>query len=220
MRTYLFIVIFLFLGLMYFYNMCMKDMKKRQSASRRQKEEDVNALIDNVCRNVNNHIESYNNLITEAGIIINEKRSEISSANDMNAMTEYKLYVVEYQEQQELVLEKLESIKRILEDEKDFEKAFQQNRILKEDIDQLSHIIEKIKYIEVHRVSFADSFKRTSYTETQNKQKELSFFAGCETKTEADKRYRNLSKAFHPDTGCGDAELFQKMTEEYESLKF
>lgn len=46
----------------------------------------------------------------------------------------------------------------------------------------------------------------------------FSFFEGCRTKAEADKRYRALAKAFHPDTGCGDENMFNKMKEEYDNL--
>ncbi|MDE5951857.1 MAG: J domain-containing protein [Acetatifactor sp.] len=45
------------------------------------------------------------------------------------------------------------------------------------------------------------------------------FFAGCNTLEKLEKRYRALSKTYHPDSEAGDEETFKVMTEEYEKLK-
>ena len=45
------------------------------------------------------------------------------------------------------------------------------------------------------------------------------YFGGCNTKEKLDARYKQLCKAFHPDSVGGDTELFQKMKQEYELLK-
>jgi hypothetical protein len=42
------------------------------------------------------------------------------------------------------------------------------------------------------------------------------YFRGCKSKEEVAKRYRLLSKAYHPDSGCGDASLFLELTAQYE----
>lgn len=220
MQSYFFLIIILGCGIYYFYTTYIKGTKKAYKNKKQQTEEDTNLLIDNVCRNINEHINTYNNILAEANIITTTKREEIINANDMDAMAELKIYTVEFQEQQELVSNRIEHIKRLLEEEHDFESAFKQNQMLKEEVDLFAHIIEKMKYIEIHRTNYSDAFKNTNFAKQQQPERELNFFSGCETKEEADKRYRNLSKAFHPDTGCGDTELFQKMTDEYNNLKF
>lgn len=46
-----------------------------------------------------------------------------------------------------------------------------------------------------------------------------SFFRGCNTPEELTKRYRNLTKTFHPDLEAGDEETMKQVNEEYERLK-
>ena len=41
------------------------------------------------------------------------------------------------------------------------------------------------------------------------------FFKGCTSRQEIDKRYKALAKAYHPDTGAGDNEMFSRLTEQY-----
>lgn len=58
-------------------------------------------------------------------------------------------------------------------------------------------------------------------TSNQNETKPvLQFFDGCNTKEEADARYKNLAKAFHPDNKGGNETLFRNMNEEYKSLRW
>lgn len=45
------------------------------------------------------------------------------------------------------------------------------------------------------------------------------FFSGCNSMEKLEKRYKSLCKAYHPDSEGGDTETFQKMQEEYTSLK-
>lgn len=51
--------------------------------------------------------------------------------------------------------------------------------------------------------------------DSEKKSTEIHYFAGCETETAIRKRYRNLSKALHPDTEAGDKGMFEAMKEEY-----
>lgn len=50
------------------------------------------------------------------------------------------------------------------------------------------------------------------------KSENFSFFTGCNTTDEIKSRYRNLCRTYHPDTGSGDKEVFERITEEYEKL--
>ena len=43
-----------------------------------------------------------------------------------------------------------------------------------------------------------------------------SFFSGCKTKEALKSRYRDLVRAFHPDSGHGDSDTLIKIKEEYE----
>lgn len=48
---------------------------------------------------------------------------------------------------------------------------------------------------------------------------DTSFFRGCNTIDELNKRYHNLAKTFHPDLDAGDEETMKQVNEEYERLK-
>ena len=44
-------------------------------------------------------------------------------------------------------------------------------------------------------------------------------FSGCRTKDEIKKRYRDLCKRYHPDTGSGDEKLMKEVNQQYSKLK-
>ncbi|MDO5445964.1 MAG: J domain-containing protein [Eubacteriales bacterium] len=52
----------------------------------------------------------------------------------------------------------------------------------------------------------------------QTNEKEFNFFQNCDTKEQITSRYRQLIKAFHPDTGNGDAETAATINLQYEEL--
>ena len=51
-----------------------------------------------------------------------------------------------------------------------------------------------------------------------NKEHPMNFFQGCTSIEQAKLRHKNLCKAFHPDTGNGDDEMFREMEQEYEII--
>lgn len=214
-----FVIVMLGSALYYFYSKAIKQTKNISQARKKEEVENMQTLLENICRNANVYITDYNNIISEVDIIKNQKRNEISSKNDLDALTEFKIYCTEFQEQQEIVVNQIENLKTLLDEKQDFNTAFVENKKLKENLENLSHVVEKIKYIEVKRCTYSGCNQNVN-SNTISQKKELNFFHGCLTQMEADKRYRNLSKAFHPDTGCGDTDLFQKMTDEYNNLQF
>lgn len=99
----------------------------------------------------------------------------------------------------------------------------------------LSHVVEACTREEVPLEEFQNYFAQISNLDRQRKnlikmavklEEQLkdpsgtsTFFVGCDTLEKLEKRYNALCKAYHPDTVSGDTETFQKMKEEYESLK-
>lgn len=59
---------------------------------------------------------------------------------------------------------------------------------------------------------------RKNYEEPKVETKVNTFFAGCETMEQAEKRYRSLCKIYHPDNG-GDTETFKRISQEYQKVK-
>lgn len=53
----------------------------------------------------------------------------------------------------------------------------------------------------------------------QNPANTSVFFIGCDSRTMLDKRYRELCKAYHPDSAGGDQDTFIMMQQEYKELK-
>lgn len=79
---------------------------------------------------------------------------------------------------------------------------------IREQVDQMEEYCLSIKAIQPSRQKKPES----GITD-------LSYFYGCSTRQILDKRYRALSKAFHPDSSFGNRELFEQMQKEYEKEK-
>lgn len=67
-----------------------------------------------------------------------------------------------------------------------------------------------------------EEYEETSETsgETQgaNTESAMSFFQGCNSEASIKKRYKDLSKVYHPDSGNGSGEVFARINSEYEVL--
>jgi hypothetical protein len=57
------------------------------------------------------------------------------------------------------------------------------------------------------------------HTTREQERYESVHFVGCETIEQLEKRYRSLSKAYHPDMNAGNEEAFVAMRKEYERVK-
>ena len=101
----------------------------------------------------------------------------------------------------------------------------------KADVDQLAQINKHLKEYCANHSSYR---KKPDYTAqgpsndqnyTQNNTKETSksyetidFFKGCNDIESLKKRYRNLCKVYHPDSGSGNEEVFNIIKSSYETL--
>ena len=61
--------------------------------------------------------------------------------------------------------------------------------------------------------------ENASESTSGGKQQAFSYFDGCTTREQVQKRYRDLCKVYHPDMGNGSAEVFAQINREYEQLK-
>lgn len=52
-----------------------------------------------------------------------------------------------------------------------------------------------------------------------NSENAAGFFADCKTPGEIKRRYHDLCKVYHPDTGNGSSEIFYRIKEEYDKLR-
>lgn len=63
------------------------------------------------------------------------------------------------------------------------------------------------------------AYRLLNQTSENKSSSQASYFRGCKTLDELNKRYRNLTKTFHPDLEAGDEETMKQINEEYERLK-
>ena len=114
------------------------------------------------------------------------------------------------------------------------------NKILNESsLQQLTTVMDDTslmleEYIYTLRTMIDENNERTSYDETeydshyddrqQTQQTTYSsnvsnYFKGCDTLEKLSKRYRDLAKVYHSDSGNGNDEVFIEITDEYNRLK-
>lgn len=111
---------------------------------------------------------------------------------------------------------------------------YKNNNPLWIDFDDMQMLIKQIDNIEINVNNLINKYQQTynqqyqqqtynqqSYNQQQShSQQSMNFFAGCNTKEDVEKCYRNLAKIYHPDNSTGMNEMFQQVQREYqEKLK-
>lgn len=176
--------------------------------------------IERACNLFNRYITEYNNLQQQFTNQYNVKIAEAQTISDIQMMNELLSYNEDFDKYSAVLNQRLENIRGMLNDG--------QAKHVEDELSNLDEFYSKLKLLisNLSYVSSNDDFSKwfeqeenkEEYTNTSKTSDNFSFFEGCRTKTEADKRYRALAKAFHPDTGCGDKNMFNKMKEEYDNL--
>lgn len=86
------------------------------------------------------------------------------------------------------------------------------------EINRFKQLIPQIQMLDRQRNDIRKLVAKLE-AELQNPAGTSVFFAGCNTLEKLEKRYKSLCKTYHPDIAEGDTATFQKMKQEYESLK-
>ena len=163
----------------------------------------------------------YNTLRQQFANQYNVKIAEAQTISDMQMIKELLLYNEDFDKYSVVLKQRLENIRGML-NSRQIEHVESELLSLDEFYSKLQHLLSNISYASSSNDDFSRWFEqeenKEEYTNTSKTSDSFSFFEGCKTKTEADKRYRALAKAFHPDTGCGDENMFNKMKEEYDNL--
>ena len=90
-----------------------------------------------------------------------------------------------------------------------------------------SNLDEILPILAKYNTTFQDLFdaynQNINNTSSEDKETQedthISFFQGCDSLESLNKRYRDLVKVYHPDSGNGNDKVFIEITEEYEKLK-
>ncbi len=191
---------------------------KKAGIKEQEKINEQKLLIDNVLKNYNEHANNFNNMQTEMSIAEKNKRDELMHNNDMEAFETFQNIITEYNNSVVEISEKLKAVQNILEQGGDLNNAFNLNNQIRINLEDAIEHVQRIELLAVEHYKDPGAEIDSNLFEFQNDS--VSFFEGCNTKEEATKRFRSLSKAFHPDTGFGNKELFEKMKNEYERLDF
>lgn len=176
---------------------------------------------ERACNLFNRYVTEYNNLQQQFTNQYNVKIAETQTISDMQMMKELLSYNEDFDKYSAVLNQRLENIREMLNSEQ-IKHIESELLSLDEFYSKLQHLLSNISYASNSNDDFSRWFEqeenKEEYTNTSKTSDNFSFFEGCRTKAEADKRYRALAKAFHPDTGCGDENMFNKMKEEYDNL--
>lgn len=177
--------------------------------------------IERVCNLFNKYATEYNTLRQQFANQYNVKITEAQTISDMQMIKELLLYNEDFGKYLAVLKQRLENIREML-NSRQIEHVEDELLNLDEFYSKLQLLLSNISYVNSSNDDFSRWFEqeenKEEYTNVSKTSDNFSFFEGCRTKVEADKRYRALAKAFHPDTGCGDENMFNKMKEEYDNL--
>ena len=164
----------------------------------------TNALIDQM-----------HNIRDSYAIKLNSLRADIVKCNDLDAMDAMSKNCTDMNHYCLKMDQLIEDMNELAKDQM-IELIEQKYYELLEISDAMECAKEQLQYIVPHKQTCE---KELNETEDSAEDQKIEYFHGCTTKEEIQKRYRALTKAFHPDTGFGDETSFQKMQKEYESVK-
>ena len=177
--------------------------------------------IERVGNLFNKYATEYNTLRQQFANQYNVKITEAQTISDIQMIKELLSYNEDFDKYSAVLKQKLENIRGMV-NSRQIEHVESELLSLDEFYSKLQHLLSNISYASSSNDDFSRWFEqeenKEEYKNTSKTSDSFSFFEGCRTKAEADKRYRALAKAFHPDTGCGDENMFNKMKEEYDNL--
>lgn len=161
-----------------------------------------------ICDNLNQYINRYNELTGLFDAKFQNKRKEAVICHDQCSLAELNSISEQY------INYKLSVENQILESKQNFhnqEYEISKPHIINAGLSSINNLLKELDLIIPEEPVFEEPTQAAS---------SVSYFSGCNTKEEADKRYKALAKAFHPDMGYGDESSFNAMQEEYNSLSF
>lgn len=203
---YVFIIIVLVFTVFLLSIAFTKPKKKKVSP-----EEIIEAYqIKQIYDNLNRYINKYNELTGLFDVKFQNKRKEAVICHDQYSLAELNSISEQYTNYK-LSVENL-----ILETKQNFhnqEYNISKPHIINASLSSINNLLKELDLI----IPEEPDSEEPVQTQTASS---VTYFSGCSTKEEADKRYKALAKAFHPDMGYGDESSFNAMQEEYNNLSF
>lgn len=166
--------------------------------------------IKQIYDNLNQYINRYNELTGLFDAKFQNKRKEAVICHDQCSLAELNSISEQY------INYKLSVENQILESKQNFhnqEYEISKPHIINAGLSSINNLLKELDLITPEEPVFEEPVQ----TQTASS---VTYFSGCNTKEEADKRYKALAKAFHPDMGYGDESSFNAMQKEYDNLSF
>lgn len=178
---------------------------KRRS---RKKIEDYNERI-RLRNEANLLVSRYNRAVQEYEDVAKQLAAKLDNTRDADARGKANVLMTEFESSRNTVFDMLSSINM---DELGSEEIFDTNSRAESIIYDMEEAIKGLRYIRPVRHEIEDE----PFDYSRAAKPGVGFFSGCATKDALKSRYRDLVRAFHPDSGHGDSDTLIRIKEEYE----
>lgn len=183
-----------------------------------QKEKKIRYVIDEEHQEAANRYNHYAKKIrTLDEKFTNElslKQKDILLNQDFYAHQQCIYLVSEYNETVDIINERLNSIRNLI-DARMFRQSEVQLTDIDDDIQYLNELCNTLKNVSVNNIQM--KCEKSSFVEREIKERQLvSYFDDCKTREELITRYKALAKVFHPDAKAGNEMIFKNIKEEFD----
>lgn len=154
-------------------------------------------------------VSRYNRAVQEYEDVARQLAAKLDNTHDADARGKANELMTGFEAARNTVFDTLSSMNM---DELDAGDIFDVNSRAESSIYDMEEAIKALRYIRPVRHEIEDEpFDYSKVSSTS-----VGFFSGCRTKDALKSRYRDLVRAFHPDSGHGDSDTLIKIKEEYE----
>lgn len=197
-------IIYVFMIIVLLFTVFLLSIAFTKPKKKKVSPEEIKQIYDNL----NQYINRYNELTGLFDVKFQNKRKEAVICHDQCSLAELNSISEQY------INYKLSVENQILESKQNFhnqEYEISKPHIINAGLSSINNLLKELDLIIPEEPAFEEPTQAAS---------SVSYFSGCNTKEEADKRYKALAKAFHPDMGYGDESSFNAMQKEYDNLSF
>lgn len=197
---------------------------KPQSAQKRIRADDIcitQTELERVYTKLNSYIDTYNLINQEYSISFYKLSKEIQEKLDTESMDQLNYVNEEFCSKRDAALEEIEKIKEYASSHQYtyMKSGLQECENLIDKLRKTSELLKRITPQERENANYGFKQDQTEKIKREPEEKsssDFNLFAGCKTEEDAAKRFRALSKVYHPDNESGNEEMFKKMKEEYD----
>ena len=197
---------------------------KPQGAQKRIRADDIcitQTELERIYAKLNSYIDTYNLINQEYSISFYKLSKEIQEKLDTESMDQLNYVNEEFCSKRDAALEEIEKIKEYASSHQYIymKSGLQECEDLIDKLHKTSELLKRITPQERENINYGfrqDQTGKIKRDLEEEDNSDFNLFAGCKTEEDAAKRFRALSKVYHPDNESGNEEMFKKMKEEYD----